>query len=131
VGVVRLEAVNVRQEEWFMQYALLVYERPGSYDGLSAEELTTLTREYMAIRAADGFVAGAALQPLTTATTVRRRDGQSVITDGPFAETKEVFGGFYLFEADDLDVVLAIAERVPALRMGGSVEVRPLVELPV
>lgn len=114
-----------------MQYALLVYERPGSYDGLSAEELTTLTREYMAIRAADGFVAGAALQPLTTATTVRRRDGQSVITDGPFAETKEVFGGFYLFEADDLDVVLAIAERVPALRMGGSVEVRPLVELPV
>jgi hypothetical protein len=113
-----------------MQYALLVYERPGSYDRLSAEEMTALTGEYMAIREADGFVAGAALQPLTTATTVRLQDGQSVITDGPFAETKEVFGGFYLFEADDLDVVLAIAEWIPAIRMGGSVEVRPLVEPP-
>jgi hypothetical protein len=114
-----------------VQYALLVYERPGSYDGLSAEEMTALTAEYIAIRGADGFVSGEALQPLTTATTVRQQDGQSVFTDGPFAETKEVFGGFYLFEADDLDAVLAIAERIPSVRMGGSVEVRPLVDLPV
>lgn len=84
----------------------------------------------MAIAGEDQVVGGAQLQPVTTATTVRVQDGQSVMTDGPFAETKEVFGGYYLVEADDLDSVLAIAERVPAARLGGSVEVRPLVERP-
>jgi hypothetical protein len=113
-----------------MQYALLIYERPGSYDGLSAEELESLTGEYMAIRRDDRVWGGAHLQPASTATTIRQQDGRSVMTDGPFAETKEIFGGLYLLTADDLDEALAIAEQVPALRMGGSVEVRSLVELP-
>jgi hypothetical protein len=113
-----------------MQYALLTYERPGAYDRLSAEQVASISGEYMAIAGEDQVVGGAQLQPVTTATTVRVQDGQSVMTDGPFAETKEVFGGYYLVEADDLDTVLAIAERVPAARLGGSVEVRPLVERP-
>ena len=113
-----------------MQYALLVYEQPGTYDGLSGEEVEAVSGEYMAIRGEERVVGGAHLQPVTTATTVRQQAGQSVMTDGPFAETKEVFGGYYLVEADDLDVALAIAERIPAVRMGGSVEVRPLVEMP-
>jgi hypothetical protein len=130
VGVVRLGDVNDVEKEDFMQYALLVNELPGSYDGLSPAELEALTGEYLAIRDEDGVVGGAHLQPASTATTVRLKDGQPLMTDGPFAETKEVFGGYYIVEADDLDVALAVAERIPALRMGGSVEVRPLVELP-
>ena len=113
-----------------MQYALLTYEQPGAYDRLSDEEVAAISAEYMAIAGEDPVVGGAQLQPVTTATTVRVQDGQSVMTDGPFAETKEVFGGYYLVEADDLDTALAIAERVPAARLGGSVEVRALVELP-
>jgi hypothetical protein len=72
-------------------------------------------------------VGGGHLQPAETATTVRVQDGQSLITDGPFANTKEVFGGYYVFEVDDLDEVLEIAATVPAARMGGSVEVRAIV----
>jgi hypothetical protein len=113
-----------------MQYALLVYERPGSYDGLSAEELESLTGEYMAIRSDERVFDGAHLAPASTATTVRLRDGKSVLTDGPFAETKEVFGGYYLLAADDLDDALAVVQRIPAIRMGGAVEIRPLMELP-
>ncbi len=113
-----------------MQYAVLIYERPGSYDGLSAEELESLTGEYMAIRSDERVFGGGRLAPASTATTVRLQDGKSVLTDGPFAETKEVFGGYYLVAADDLDEALAVVQRIPAIRMGGSVEVRPLMELP-
>jgi hypothetical protein len=113
-----------------MQYALLVYERPGAYDGLSAEELESLTAEYLAIRSDEGVFDGAHLAPASTATTVRMRDGKSVFSDGPFAETKEVFGGYYLMVADDLDRALAVVQKIPAIRMGGSVEVRPVVEMP-
>jgi len=111
-----------------MQYALLIYERPGAYDAVPAEELEAITGEYYAIARDERVTAGAQLQPVSTATTVRFGDGGSVMTDGPFAETKEVFGGYYIVQADDLDAALAIAERVPAIRLGGSVEVRPLVE---
>lgn len=113
-----------------MQYALLIYEQPGAYEGLSAEEQEAITGEYMAISRDEQVVGGAQLQPATTATTVRVQGGQSVMTDGPFAETKEVFGGYFVAQADDLDAALALAERIPATRMGGSVEVRPLVERP-
>jgi hypothetical protein len=113
-----------------MQYALLIYERPGSYDGLSAEELESLTDEYMAIRSDDRVFGGAHLAPASTATTVRLQDGESVLTDGPFAETKEVFGGYFLLDADDLDEALPVVQRIPAIRMGGSVEVRSLIEPP-
>jgi hypothetical protein len=113
-----------------MQYALLVYERPDSYDGFSQDEIERISGEYLAIRDDERVVGGAHLQPAETATTVRSQDGRSVMTDGPFAETKEVFGGFYLVQADDLDAALEITQRIPAVRLGGSVEVRALVEMP-
>ena len=67
------------------------------------------------------------MQPPETATTIRVRDGETLTTDGPFAETKEAIGGYLLFEADDLDAAIELASRIPAARMGGAVEVRPLV----
>jgi hypothetical protein len=71
---------------------------------------------------------GLQLQPPETATTVRVQDGKTLTTDGPFAETKEALGGYFVFEADDLDAAIELASRVPAARMGGAVEVRPVVE---
>jgi hypothetical protein len=109
-----------------MQYAVLIYGRPGELDGLSEEERERITAEYYAITDLPGCVGGAHLQPVETATTVRVQDGQQLITDGPFADTKEVFGGFYMFERDNLDEMLEIAAKVPAARMGGSVEIRAL-----
>jgi hypothetical protein len=82
----------------------------------------------MAIAELPGTVGGAELQPAATATTVRVENGGTVTTDGPFAETKEVLGGYFLLEADDIDAALDVAARVPAARLGGAVEVRPLVE---
>lgn len=111
-----------------MRYALLINERPGSYDGLSAEDLNALTAEYLALRSDSRVLGGEALQPADTATTVRAADGELLLTDGPFADTKEILGGFYIVEAADLDGALELAGRIPALRQGGSVEVRPLVE---
>ncbi|WP_255621677.1 YciI family protein [Pseudonocardia sp. DSM 110487] len=75
------------------------------------------------------MVGGEHLQPAETATTVRIADGELLLTDGPFADTKEIFGGFFLVEAPDLDSVLELAGRVPALRFGGSVEIRPLAQI--
>ena len=75
-----------------------------------------------------GVVGGEQLQPVETATTVRVEDGETLLTDGPFVDAKEHVGGFCLVEADDLDAALEIAARIPAARMGGAVEVRPLVE---
>jgi hypothetical protein len=75
------------------------------------------------------FVAGEALQPVTTATTIRTRDGQTMTTDGPFAETKEALGGFYLIEAKDLDEALQLGGACPGAKFG-SIEVRPIVEFP-
>jgi hypothetical protein len=112
-----------------MQFAVLVYEKPGAYEALSATELEQVTAEYFEIAKLPGYVGGAQLQPIETATAVRVQSGEMLITDGPFAETKEVFGGFYLFEAESLDPVLEIAARCPAARLGGVVEVRPLVHL--
>jgi hypothetical protein len=121
--------VNPTQED-DMQYALLIYVKPGSTDAFDESERRAITGEYMAIREEPGMVGGAQLQPIESATTVRIADGRTLTTDGPYADTKEVFGGFYLLEAEDLDRALAIAERIPAVRMGGAVEVRPLVEQP-
>jgi hypothetical protein len=109
-----------------MQYAVLVYTKPGAIDGLSDEQLQRMSAEYIEIGQHPDCVAGAQLAPVETASTVRVEDGETLITDGPFANTKEVFGGYYLFEADELDSVLEIAARIPAARLGGAVEVRPL-----
>jgi hypothetical protein len=110
-----------------MKYAMLVYSEPDSHD-LPAEEFAQVMSEYEALRQEPGYVNSAQLHPPDMATTLRQRDNETVTTDGPFADTKEVFGGFYLFDVDDVDAALRIAERIPALRLGGSVEVRPLME---
>jgi hypothetical protein len=113
-----------------VQYALLVYTKPDPVTGLSPAEQQALSAEYYALRDEPGMRGGAALQPVTTATTLRQADGgaagELLITDGPFADTKEVFGGFYLLEADNLDQATEMAARIPVLRHGGAVEIRPL-----
>jgi hypothetical protein len=113
-----------------LQYALLIYsnEARDQFDRLPPEEQQAIMGEYFAISELPGTYGGAQLQPAATATTVRVENGDTLTTDGPFAETKEALGGFYLFEADDLDGALEVASRIPAARMGGCVEVRPLVE---
>src|ERR1700730_12165182 len=110
-----------------MQYALLIYERPDAYTGLTDGQRRVISAEYVAIRQDRRVIGGAQLKPVATATTVRMVDGVSLITDGPFAETKEVFGGYYVLEADNVDAALEIAQRIPAVRLGGAVEVRPMV----
>jgi hypothetical protein len=112
-----------------MKYALLIYSKPGTHESLSEVDYAAVHAEYMALNNEPGIVGGAQLQPVETATTVRLADEQALVTDGPFADTKEVFGGFYIFEADNLDDATAVAARIPAVRLGGSVEVRPIVEM--
>ncbi|MEV4312143.1 YciI family protein [Actinocrispum sp. NPDC049592] len=112
-----------------MRYALLINENPGAYIGFTDEDRKAVSAEYVALRADSHIIGGEQLQPPTTATTVRMKDGELLLTDGPFADTKEIFGGYYLVEADDLDTALQLAGRIPAVRLGGSVEVRPLVDL--
>ena len=111
-----------------MKYALLIYTKPGSDEALGEAELAALTREYYAIREDPRCVDGAHLGPVETATTVRVKDGSMLTTDGPFADTKEVFGGYFVIDVPDLDQALELAGRVPAARFGGSVEVRPVAE---
>jgi hypothetical protein len=115
-----------------MQYILQIYghsdEAQQRFEALSEDERNAIIGEYMAIGQTPGVKGGAQLQPAETATTVRVQDGQTLTTDGPFAETKEVLGGYFLYEADDLDSAIELAARVPVARMGGAVEVRPLVE---
>jgi hypothetical protein len=112
-----------------MKYALLIYGNDTEWDSLSEDEQKGISGEYYAIAKVDGILGGEQLGPADTATTVRVRNGGTLTTDGPFAETKEVLGGFYLFEAGDLDAAIELASRVPAARRGGAVEVRPLVEM--
>jgi hypothetical protein len=106
-----------------VKYALLIYSDEAT-DDPSPETM----REYFAISELPSTVGGAQLQPAATATTVRVNNGDTLTTDGPFTETKEVLGGFFLIEADDIDAALDVASRIPAARTGGAVEVRPLVE---
>jgi hypothetical protein len=113
-----------------MEYAVLTYERPGYNADFGEEERLAITGEYMEISRHPSCRGGAALQPIETATTIRGDRGEALVTDGPFANTKEVFAGYFVFEADNLDPVLEVARRIPALRFGGAVEVRPLMELP-
>ena len=113
-----------------MKYLLQNY--PGSstdaFEQLSEDDRQAVVDEYLALRELPGIVSGAQLQPIETATTVRVQNGETLLTDGPFVDAKEHVGGFIVVDVDDLDAALAIAERIPAARMGGAVEVRPLVE---
>lgn len=111
-----------------MKYALLIYTKPGSHQALPEEEQESVSGEYMALTEDPRCLTSAHLQPVETATTVRVQDGRVLTTDGPFAETKEVFAGYYVFEAGNLDEAIEAASRIPAARLDGSIEVRPVVE---
>ena len=114
-----------------MKYLLQIYDDDSllaQFRELSAEEQDAILGEFNAIREAPGVLGGEQLQPVETATTVRVQGGQVLLSDGPFIDAKEHLGGYYLVEADELDEALEIAARIPAARLGGAVEVRPVVE---
>ena len=117
-----------------MKYMLLIHQGdtpvPGSpeWERLSADEQQAVYRDYQAVNETPGVNVGVWLQPPETATTVRVEDGKTLTTDGPFVAVKEALGGYLFFEADDLDAAIELASRIPAARMGGAVEVRPIVE---
>jgi hypothetical protein len=112
-----------------MQYLLLIYQNEAELGKMDAAARKAMTAEYggytQSIVQSGHFKAGDGLQPTTTATTVRVRDGKMLTTDGPFAETREQLAGYYLVEAKDLDTALAIAARIPGAKTG-SIEVRPV-----
>ena len=113
-----------------MQYMLLIYDQEKTWEEMPEDERGRLYGEYHSftqeLRDSGAFVAADQLQPVGSATTVRVRDGERLVTDGPFAETKEQLGGYYLIEADSIDEAIAWAEKIPSARLG-SVEVRPIV----
>ena len=111
-----------------MKYVLLIYDDPAQWANLSDEEMTSIYGEYMAVSELPNTTGGSQLQPADTARSVRVKDGKSIVSDGPFAETKEVLGGFYIIDAGSADEAEQIAARIPSARMGGTVEVRPVVE---
>ena len=118
-----------------MKYILLIHHGdaptprdPEAWARLSEDEQKAITAEWQAISETPGVSPGTRLEKPETATTVRVEDGQTLTTDGPFATTKEALGGFLVFEADDLDAAIELASRIPAARMGGAVEVRPIFE---
>ena len=112
-----------------MKYLCLIYDEEKRRGGMSKAEMETMMSEYTAftdgIRKSGQYVAGEPLQPVQTATTVRVRNGKVSTTDGPFAETKEQLGGFYVIDATDLNEAIQVASRIPSARYG-SIEVRPI-----
>jgi hypothetical protein len=116
-----------------MQYMLLIYDDESQWGTWSEEDSKAFMGEYFTytdeLRNAGAFVAGEALQPTTTAKTVHVRDDQRFVTDGPFAETKEQLGGFYLIDVDSEDEALEWAAKIPSSRYG-RIEVRPLMAMP-
>jgi hypothetical protein len=117
-----------------MKYMLLIHlgtaPTPGSdeWDRLPEVEQQAVYADYKAVNETPGVSPGLRMQPPEAATTVRTRDGKAVATDGPFVAAEEALGGYLFFEADDLDAAIALASRIPAARMGGAIEIRPLIE---
>ena len=118
-----------------MRYILLIHQGttptprdPEAWGRLPEAEQQAVFADYKAINETPGVTPGFGLDDPTTATTVRVQDGRTLTTDGPFAETKEALGGYLIFEADDLDAAIELAARIPAARLGGAIEVRPVVE---
>jgi hypothetical protein len=118
-----------------MKYMLLIHQGttptpldPDAWATLSEEEQQRVFADYQAINQTPGVTPGLGLDEPSTATTVRVEDGRTLTTDGPFVETKEALGGWLIFEADDLDAAIELAARIPAARLGGAIEVRPIVE---
>lgn len=116
-----------------MKYMLLIHDSEKAWGALSHDEQKRIMAEYRRfsdeIRASGHFRAGSQLQPTSSATSVRVRNGKRLVTDGPFAETREQLGGYFLIEAKDLDEAIGVAERLPSAKMG-TIEIRPLVETP-
>lgn len=119
-----------------MKYMLLIHpgdspspRNPEVWERLSDEEKKAVFDAYQEVSRTAGVTAGSQLQPPEMATTVRVENGTTLTTDGPFAAIKEALGGYLVFEADDIDAAIELASRIPAARMGGAVEVRPLVEM--
>jgi hypothetical protein len=117
-----------------MKYLLLIHQgetpTPGSeeWERLSADEQKAVYTDYQAINQTPGVSPGLWLEPPEMATTVRVQDGKTLTTDGPFVAIKEALGGYLVFEADDLDAAVELASRIPAARLGGAIEVRPIKE---
>jgi hypothetical protein len=118
-----------------MKYMLLIHQgttptprSPEAWATLSEAEQQAVYADYQAINQTPGVSSGLALAAPETATTVRVKDGKTLTTDGPFAEIKEAIGGYLFFEADDLDAAIELAARIPAARLGGAIEVRPIAE---
>jgi hypothetical protein len=113
-----------------MKYMALINLGPAARDwrSLSAEDQASIQAAWGELNRTPGVTPGLGLQPPETATTVRMADGETLITDGPYVETKEALDGFFTLEADDLDAAIEVAKKVPALGAGGSVEIRPVME---
>lgn len=113
-----------------MQYMLLIYHDEKAQDAMGEEELDEQMKGYNAftqeVREREALVSGDALHPTSSATTVRVRDGRVLTTDGPFAETKEQLGGFYILDCEDLDEAIELAAKIPGAK-DGSIEIRPIV----
>jgi len=118
-------------ENCLMQYLLLIYHKENEWENLTEQQRQNLYGEYRSLREdlvkKGNWIGGNQLQPVSTASTVRVKDKKSLITDGPFAETKEQLAGYFLVEANNLDDALKIAGRIPSVALGGSIEVRPVV----
>jgi hypothetical protein len=116
-----------------MKYMLLIYDDEHVWDTLSDDEREQVMAEYGRftgqLKSTGQYVTGAQLQPAAAAASVRVRDGKRLLTDGPFAETREQLGGYYLVDAKDLDQAIALAEQIPSARFG-TIEVRPVIEVP-
>jgi hypothetical protein len=123
--LVRLRGEIGFREEERMKYLALIYGDEGRWAGLSPEERESELGEYIALSRADVTVGGDELDSVTTATTVRVRGDETLVTDGPFAELKEVLGGYYIFECDTIDEACTWAAKIPAARHG-AIEVRPI-----
>jgi hypothetical protein len=118
-----------------MKYMMLIHQAdaptprdPEAWSALSEDEQKAVYADYQAINQNPAVTSGMELASPETATTVRVEGGNTLTTDGPFVELKEAIGGYFMVEADDLDTAIEVASRVPAARMGGAVEVRPIVE---
>jgi hypothetical protein len=113
-----------------MKFMMLINlgERARDHQSLSEEERTAFYAGWQTLNATPGVTPGNQLQSPDTATTVRVQDGKTLTTDGPYVETKEALDGYFIFEADDLDAAIEVAAKVPAVSIGGAVEVRPIAQ---
>jgi hypothetical protein len=119
---------TIDREEQRMKYMLLIHHGDTPWKELSEDEQRRVYADYQAINSTSGVTPGVWMEPPEMSTTVRVEDGRTLTTDGPFVAVKEALGGYLFYEADDLDAAIELASRIPAARLGGAVEVRPLKE---